>query len=79
MPTHDEETLFSNEFKHLSKVQQERFLDALHLMVADLKAKRPFHPSLRVKGVSGHPNIFEMTWAPDGRATFSYGLERIPG
>jgi hypothetical protein len=20
-----------------------------------------------------------MTWAPDGRATFEYGLERLPG
>jgi hypothetical protein len=32
-----------------------------------------------VKGVTAHPGVFEMTWAPDSRATFSYGNERIPG
>ena len=28
---------------------------------------------LRVKGVRGASGIFEMTWAPNGRATFHYG------
>ena len=28
---------------------------------------------LRVTGVRGAEGIFELTWAPDGRATFSYG------
>jgi hypothetical protein len=23
--------------------------------------------------VQGHPGVWEMTWAPDGRATFEYG------
>jgi hypothetical protein len=32
-----------------------------------------------VKGVQGHSGIFEMTWAPDERATFQYGSEQIPG
>jgi hypothetical protein len=32
-----------------------------------------FRAGLRVKGVRGRPGIFEMTWAPDGRATFSFG------
>jgi hypothetical protein len=32
-----------------------------------------------VKGVQGHPGVFEMTWAPDGRATFVYGAELISG
>jgi len=40
---------------------------------------QPFRPGLRVKGVTAHPGVFEMTWAPDGRATFSYGEERIAG
>ena len=34
-----------------------------------------FRPSLRVKRVVGHPGIWEMTFAPDGRATFRYGPE----
>ena len=31
----------------------------------------------RIRGAAGE--IWEMTWAPDGRATFQYGKERIPG
>jgi hypothetical protein len=34
---------------------------------------------LRVKGVRSARGVFEMTWAPDGRATFAFGPERIPG
>jgi hypothetical protein len=29
--------------------------------------------------VTAHPGVFEMTWDNDGRATFSYGEERIAG
>ena len=36
-------------------------------------AKRSFRAGLRVKRVAGTAAIFEMTWAPDGRATFEYG------
>jgi hypothetical protein len=25
--------------------------------------------------MQGHPGIWEMSWAPDGRATFEYGDE----
>jgi hypothetical protein len=42
-------------------------------------ADRPFRPGLRVKGVTAHPGVFEMTWDNDGRATFSHGPERIAG
>src|SRR2546421_7578193 len=48
-------------------------------IVADLRAGTGFRPSLRVKGVQGHPRIFEMTWAGKGRATFEYGPEQKPG
>jgi hypothetical protein len=30
-----------------------------------------------VKGVRGASGVFEMTWAPNGRATFEYGTERV--
>jgi hypothetical protein len=30
---------------------------------------------LRVKRVRGTAGVFELTWAPDGRATFEYGPE----
>lgn len=38
-----------------------------------------FHPRLRVKRVQGRPGVWEMSWAPDGRATFQYGEEIHPG
>ena len=40
---------------------------------------RPFRPGLRIKGVTARPGVFEMTWDSDGRATFSYGEERVAG
>ena len=79
MPTYEWETLFINEFKRLSVPDQALFLAAMRQMVRDLKAKRPFHPKLRVTSVTDHPGVFEMTWAPNGRATFIYGSEQKPG
>ena len=40
---------------------------------------RPFRPSLRVREMASCPGVFEVTWSEDGRATFSYGAERVPG
>ncbi len=48
-------------------------------MMNDLLTRTSFRSSLRVKGVQGHPGIYEMTWAGDGRATFHYGQEQRPG
>ena len=79
MPTHEEEPLFAREFASLTIAHKTRFQDAVRKMVNDMKAGQPFRPGLRVKGVQGHPGVFEMTWAPDGRATFAYGPEQIPG
>jgi len=55
-------------------------LAAVKQFVTDLKnAEQAFHPRLRIKRMQGHPGIWEMTWAPDGRATFEYGDEVHPG
>ena len=40
---------------------------------------RLFRPGLRVRGLAGCPGVYEVTWSDDGRATFSYGAERVPG
>jgi hypothetical protein len=32
-----------------------------------------------VKRIQGTDDIFEMTWAPDGRATFEYGTPEGSG
>ena len=34
---------------------------------------------LRIKRVQGSPGVFEMTFAPDGRATFSFGEPVLKG
>ncbi|PZS10599.1 MAG: hypothetical protein DLM55_03825 [Acidimicrobiales bacterium] len=50
-------------------------------LVADLKGGTGFRKSLRVKRVEGMKSVqvYEMTWAPDGRATWEYGEEIRPG
>ena len=80
MPTYDKTETFKRGYKHLSKRDQQRFLAALRLFIGDLAAreagrasKAPFRPALRVKQVRGQRGVWEMTWAPDGRATFAYG------
>lgn len=73
MPTHEELAQFLREWVKLTPQQQTLFLAAVNDMVADLRTHSTLRPSLRVKGVQGHPGVFEMTWAPNGRATFQYG------
>jgi len=73
MPTFRWLQRFGAEFDHLTPAQQAAFLAAVVLFVEDLRAGRQFRKGLRVKGVKGAPGVFEMTWAPDGRATFRYG------
>lgn len=79
MPTHDESPQFMREYATLPREQKILFHVAINKMVEDVVAGRPFRPGLRVKGVQGHPGVFEMTWAPDGRATFSYGTSPHTG
>jgi hypothetical protein len=66
---------FRADFLRLSRAQQAAFLAAVAHFVEDLRAGGQFRKSLRVKGVQGVPGVFEMTWAPDGRATSEYGDE----
>ena len=84
MPTYDLESRFRGDWQRLSKVQQERLQDAVKRLVEDLREmeagrRSRFRPRLRVKGVQGWPGVFEMTWARDGRATFEWGDEKLPG
>lgn len=78
MPTHRELPRFLREWGRLREAQREDFLEALALFISGLRT-RNFHPRLRIKRVEGYPDIWEMTWAPDGRATFQYGQGPVPG
>jgi hypothetical protein len=79
VPTYAWLARFGADFDALSPGQQTAFLAALEGVVADLRGGGGFRGGLRVKGVQGARGIFEMTWAPDGRATFEYGDPIIEG
>ena len=73
MPTWAAALRFKKDFAKLSPDEQKAFRAAVEKFVADLRAGKGFRNGLRVKGVKGSPGVYEMTWAPDGRATFEYG------
>ena len=84
MPTYETDRRFWRDWDRLTESEQEQFLAGRDRFVADLRemeaGKRSrFRRRLRVKGVKGAPGVFEMTWAHDGRATFSWGEEIVPG
>ena len=74
MPTYTRLPRFDKDFARLSDDERAKFRAAVEKFVVDLKAGK-FRSGLRVKGVEGAPGIYEMTWAPDARATFEYGPE----
>jgi hypothetical protein len=60
------------EYLKLSVEQKLAFRNAVKEFVADLPG-RSFRPSLRVKAYKGYPRVYKLTWAPDGRALWTYG------
>ena len=79
MPTYAWLARFRADFERLNPSQQAAFLAAVEQFVEDLQRGSGFRKGLRVKGIQGAAGMFEMTWAPDGRATFEYGDELIEG
>jgi hypothetical protein len=78
MPTHEELPEFWRDFASLTSEQRRAFRSAIARFVADLQ-RGTFRAGLRVKRVQGRAGVWEMTWAPDGRATFQYGPAVNPG
>jgi hypothetical protein len=79
VPTFETTARFDRDRGKLSREARARFLKVVREeFVPDLIAGS-FRPGLRVKGVQGAEGVYEMTWAPDGRATWQYGPERLPG
>lgn len=70
---------FWGDFHALRAAQSWAFRIAVDHFFDGLESARPFRSGLRVKGVRGAPGVYEMTWAPDGRATFEYGVPVRPG
>ena len=81
MPTFETLPRFERDWKKLTPEQKELFRKVVtEAFVPDLTdPERPFRSGLRVKGVTAHPRVFEMTWDGDGRATFTYGEQKIAG
>ncbi|WP_326680916.1 hypothetical protein [Streptomyces sp. NBC_01237] len=80
MPTFETCPRFTTDLQHLTPAQRRRFRRVvLDSFVPDLRTGRPFRPGLRIKGVRVSPGVYELTWAPDGRATWSYGREKVTG
>lgn len=66
--------------RRLTGEQRRAFLEARDELVAGLRTSPPtFAPRLRIKRIQGTDDIWEISWAPDGRATFRYGAEVVPG
>jgi hypothetical protein len=78
VPSHERTRRFERDYGDLTPDQRRRFSTAFGRFDTDL-AKGTFRSSLRVKRVEGTDAIFEMSWAPDGRATFQYGDSRGKG
>jgi hypothetical protein len=73
MPTYERLQRFDRDYDALSPNERRAFKEAVQKFVDDLERGQGFRRGLRVKGVRGAPGVFEMTWADDGRATFSFG------
>ena len=71
MPKHSENEQFRREWAALSQAEQDRFIVAMKKMVADLKAGRSYRSGLRIKRVQSRQDVWEMSWASNGRATFT--------
>lgn len=73
MPTYERLLRFNRDYDALSPDEKKAFKAAVRKFVEDLERGQGFRKGLRVKGVQGALGVYEMTWADDGRATFSYG------
>jgi hypothetical protein len=78
LPTYETTERFRHEYARLTPAHQSAFKRAVERFVVDLGTGR-FRAGLRVKGIVGMLACFEMTWAADGRAIFTYGAEVRPG
>jgi hypothetical protein len=78
VPTYELLETFLRDLDQLTPDQRRALGAAVRRFLQDLPSRR-FRKGLRVKRVRGAGGIFEMTWAPDGRATFRYGPEVIEG
>jgi hypothetical protein len=74
VPTYDRLALFKREYRKLTPEQRARFRVAVTKLVAALSRTPPSLPGEPlVNPLSGHHGVYELRFAPDGRATFTFG------
>jgi hypothetical protein len=73
VPTYERSPEFIRLHETLSPEQKPAFRATVEKFMADLKAGHRFRKGLRVKGIQAAQGLYELTWADDGRAVFSYG------
>jgi hypothetical protein len=78
-PTFERAGRFKSDFSKLTPEEQNRLLEKVRDQFVPALGTGDFPAGLRVKGVQGASGVYEMTWAPNGRVTFMYGDEQIPG
>nr|WTB12168.1 hypothetical protein OG546_50335 [Streptomyces antimycoticus] len=79
MPTYEALPRFTADLERLTPEQRHRFRQVVaRAFVPDLRAGC-FRPGLRIKGLRVAPGVYELTWAPDGCATWSCGREQVRG
>lgn len=78
MPTFEHTPQFNADWADLSDADKTHFRRAVARLVAGLGAGE-FRKGLRVRRVEGVRHVFELTFAPDGRATWQFGDEQRPG
>jgi hypothetical protein len=80
VPTYERSPEFDKMLASLSPEDRKRFrATILEKFLPDLK-KGAFRRGLGVrKYQAGGPGVFEMRWAPNGRALFRFGPELKPG
>ncbi|MFI9311324.1 hypothetical protein [Streptomyces triculaminicus] len=79
MPTYEALPRFTADLDRLTPEQRRTFRRVVtHAFVPDLRTGR-FRAGLRIKRVRCAPGVYELTWSGGGRATWSYGTERIRG
>ncbi len=80
MPTFETTNRFDKDWADLDPGDKARFRTAVtESFVPDLAGDGRFRAGLRVKGIQKADGVMEMTWAPDGRATWEYGSELSEG
>ena len=79
MPTYERLPRFVKEWADLDLDDKDRFKAAVRKFIEDLERGDGFRAGLRVKRIEGTEHVWEMTWAPDGRATWQYGEALVSG